>query len=478
MAGCFLSLEIDDFGIKASIVESGYKQNLVQDHCHVLFKDLPVSEENPVPFDAGMDMVARQLGLQTCSTATIFVSPLSICFRNLSLPFGSKNKIKQILPFELENLLPTVQEDYISDFHLLDTGKESNLILSASIGEAWIEKYFSKLNSFGIKPLIITPGGYATAMAFLRKNKNSSNFVFLHIADFESTIVLVNNGQPCTVRSFARSLYSSEDPDNSDHMKNLDNLETSIKQTIMGFNQRTGADILYDIFISSDGDNPDAERIYNALKRKDLPRLQQKIDTKGLLVNISPDKPGAYLFNFCQGAYGSSSFVKTYFSSIAACAVLCIISFSLFMISSGFDNAGLNKKIAAMDSRALSIFTATFPDKKKVHDPYLQMKANVRAELKKTNTSGDKDLSINKVKVVEIMGELSRKIPPSLDMETSRFLFNNGRLILSGSTDNFNNVDNIKSKIESSDLFENVSITSAAVDKKGNRVNFKFIIEM
>jgi len=466
MAGCFLSLELDDFGIKARIVASGYKQNLIKDHCHVLFKDLPVLEEKFEPFDAGMDMVAQLLDLQPCSTAIIFVSPLSICFRNIEFPFGSEKKIKQILTFELENQLPLINEAYISDFHMLDIGKESNLILSASIVEAQIEKFFLKLDSFGIKPLIVTPGGYASAISFLRENKNIPSFVFIHVRDSEITLVLVNNGQPCAVRRFVSSLNSSED------------LDTCIKQTIMGFNQRIGVDILFDIFISSEEENLEAERIYNALKRKDFPRLQQKIDSTDSLVNISPDKAGAYLLNFCQGSYGSSSFVKTYFSNIAACAALCIIVFSLFLVNFGFDNTRLNKEIAAIDNRALSIFNETFPDKKKVQDPYLQMKANVREEIKKSNKSGNKDQRINNVKVVEIMGELSRKIVSSIDIETTRFLFNNGRLLLSGSTDNFNTVDNIKSKIESSDLFKNVSISSAAADKKGNRVNFKFIIEM
>ena len=108
------------------------------------------------------------------------------------------------------------------------------------------------------------------------------------------------------------------------------------------------------------------------------------------------------------------------------------------------------------------------------------MTAKVREAIEKSSNRGDEDRRIkNKgLKLVQIMDELSKTIPSSIDMETSRFLFNNGRLVLSGSTDNFNNVDNIKSKIESSDLFEKVSISSAAADKKDNRVNFKFIIEM
>ncbi|MDX2439446.1 MAG: hypothetical protein QNK40_02760 [Desulfobacterales bacterium] len=468
MAGCFLGLELDTHGIKAMIVESGYKQALIKDDCHILYEDLPDSEETLDPFDAVMDMVAQQIDLQVCSTAIIFVSPLLVCFRNIALPFDSEKKIKQILTFELETLLPVISQAYISDFHLLAIGKESNLILSASIVEATVEKYFLKLGSFGIKPLLVTPAGYSSAIGFLRENKDVSTFAFLHVADLEITLVLVNNLKPSAVRAFFVSQYSPEE------------FAVCVKQTIMGFNQRTGSDILFDIFVHSHGDNLVADRIYTVLKTKYQTGLRVKTDATAQLLSMSPDKRVKYLFNFCQGQYGSSSFVKTYLPNISAGVVLFVIVFALFMVGSGVDNSKLNKQIAAIDNKAVSIFMATFPDKKKVQDPYLQMTANVREAIKKSGNRGDEDRRIkNKgLKLVQIMGELSKTIPSSIDMETSRFLFNNGRLVLSGSTDNFNNVDNIKSKIESSDLFEKVSISSAAADKKDNRVNFKFIIEM
>lgn len=468
MAGCFLGLEIDMLGIKAMMIESGYKQALIKDECHVLYEDLPDSEENPDPFAAGMDMVAQQIDLQACSTAIIFVSPLLVCFRNIALPFDSEKKIKQILTFELEPLLPVISQAYISDFHLLTADKASNLILSASIVEATVEKYFLKLGSFGIKLLLVTPSGYAAAIGFLREHKDISTFALLHVADFEITLVLVHNRKPSAVRTFLTSQYSSEE------------FSVCVKQTIMGFNQRTGSDILFDIFVNSDGDNPAADHIYTVLKTKYQTGSRVKTDATAQWLTMSPDKRVKYLFNFCQGQYGSNSFVKTYLPNIAAGVALFVIGFTLFMVSFGLDNSKLNEQIAAIDNKAVSIFMATFPDKKKVQDPYLQMKANVREAIKKSGTTGDEDRLIkNKdFKLVVIMAELSKTISSSIDMETSRFLFNNGRLVLSGSTDNFNNVDNIKSKIESSDLFERVSISSAAADKKDNRVNFKFIIEM
>jgi len=468
MAGCFLCLEIDNFGINASIIEAGYKRSLIKAHYRVLFQELPDLEDNSVLFDAGMDIVAQQLDLQPCSSAIILVSPLSVCFRNITLPFGSPKKIKQILPIELETLLPVIEESYISDFHMLDIENEPNLILSASIAETLVETYFNKLNGLGIKPLMITPGGYAPAIGFLRENKEVSTFAFLHIADSEISLVLVVNRTPVTVRAFPASQYFFE------------NIVIFVKQTILGFNQRTGSDISFDIVISSDGDKPEAERIYKAFEATSTTGLKSKIDSHSLLLAISPDKSVKHLFNFCQGQYGSISFVKTYFPNIAAVVVLFICVFSLFMLSFSFDNSKLNKKIAVIDNKAFSIFMATFPDKKMIQDPYLQMKANVREAIKKSGNAGTKShLNTDKdVKLVEILGELSKLIASSIDVDTSRLLFNTGRLVLSGSTDNFNNVDNIKIKIASSDLFEKVTISSAAADKKGNRVNFKFIIEM
>ncbi|MCD4736128.1 MAG: hypothetical protein K8R53_08805 [Bacteroidales bacterium] len=482
MADFFLRLELDASGIKAMIVEQNYKKLDIKDDCHVLFEDLPDSEENMDPFDAGMDMVAQQLDLEMCSTAVIFVSPLLVCFRNLEFPFNSEKKVKEILPFELETLLPVVNETYISDFHMLDTSGGSNLILSASIVESQVEKYFLKLGGFGIKPLIIAPGGYAASVEFLKERKDISRFVFLHITDSGNTLVIVNNRKPCAVRTFLPSLTSPEE------------LAMSVKQTIIGFNQRTGTDLSFDVFVSSDKDNSKIEHIYNALEKTleyqsrlgsveqgvQKAMIQEKIDSNALLLSISPDKTVKYQFNFCKGKYGTSSFLKTYFSNIAAGIALLLCVFALLILTTSFDNLKLDKKILAIDKKARLIFLATFPDKKKIQDPYLQMKANAKEAIKKSGSTGDKGQFVKNeyVKVVGIMSELSRKIASSTDMEISRFLFNNGRLVLSGSTDNFNNVDNIKSKIELSDLFERVIISSAAADKKGDRVNFKFIIEM
>ncbi len=480
MSASFLRIDLDQLGIRAMLVEQTAKNAMPGEECHVLFKDLPESKESQDSFDAGLDIIAQQIDLSSCSTAVIFVSSLVVFFRNMELPFKSEKKISQVLPFELESFLPHADENYISDFHRLGIDDNSNLILTASFLESQIKKYVSKLDDLGIKPVIITPGGYAAALCFLKERKELSSFIFLHLSKSENILVIVVDRKPCMVRAFSTAQYESGQ------------LATAVKQSVLGFRQRTGIDPVFNVFIYSAIDNQKTKEICTAfdhhleyptgLRSGELPceLIQKKASQRSILSAITPETRMKYLFNFCKGKYGAYSFLKTYLNHLAAGFVLALILFSLSVFSINTDISMLDGKIDRLDKNALRIYRETFPDKTKVMDPYLEMKANVKAALKKSGTAyKNHDFSKKKdVRVSDVILELSRRIAASIDVDASRLIFNKGRLILSGSTDNFNNVDKVKTGIEGSKMFEKVSISSAAMDKKGNRVNFKFIIEM
>jgi len=480
MAEVFLHLELDNRGIKAKIIEQDHKQTIIKNQCHVLYEDLSDvksgTRKKIDTFEAGVNIIAGELDLEPCSKAVVFVSDFLISFRNFDLPFKSQKKIEQVLPFELETHLPGTDEIYISDFHILDSADDSNLILSASIAESFVEKIFLKLDEYTIVPNIITPLGYAAAIGFLSENsklkepEKLSDFAFLHATDYEITLVLIKKRKPCAIRTIPNHNISS------------DNLAVMVEQTIIGFNQRTGENTFFDTILCMDEDIHNSDQISNAFETNPAARFEPgiKLDSNTMLLNIAPEKTAQYLFNFCRGKYAASSFFKTYFSNIAVSSVLLLCALTILMVGVGFDNKKLEGKIAQLDNKASLIFKTSFPEKTKIYDPYLQMKANVKSFMEKSGTLKNSGslTGKNALKIVEIIGELSGKIDDSTDMDISRFLFNKDRLVLSGSTDNFNSVDRIKSQIESSQVFKAVNISSAAADKKGNRVKFKFIIEM
>lgn len=481
MAGSFLHIELDTQGLTAAIVDQRNKSALVKDLCHVPFEALPDTDNDKNPFDAGMEIAAQKLDLKMCSAAVIFISPFLVSFRNISLPFNSEKKIEQVLSFELETILPHSKKDYLSDFHMLNIDGKPHPILTASVLESDIEALFSGLKKYNIKPVIITHKGYAAALDFLKAHTDVTSCLFLYMTHTAHTLVLVINQTPCVVKVL------------SAHQSSPETLVTSITRTIIGFEQRTGVKTDVDLFIRTDGSGEDIEKIKDGFKNASkvpsqlkpiepeihTPLIQEKTnETPALLSHILPDKKIKYLFNFCKGKYGASSFFETYSSYIAVGLIFALLTFCLAIVNFNIDISKFESKIAELDDKSRSIFSATFPETKKVMDPHLQMKANVLAALKKSGVNGDKINDFNDVTIIEIMNELSQRIESSIDMEISRFLFNEKRLVISGSTNNFNAVDKIKNKLEASDLFGTVNISSAAADKKEDRVNFKFIIEI
>ena len=213
--------------------------------------------------------------------------------------------------------MPFREKAYISDFFSLDSFK--NFVLSASINEDLIKKYWTKLNSFGVKPFVVTPLGYATAIKFIEKNEDLKTFAFLHINDFEYTLVLVHNRQPCKVRFFDASLFVT-----------TKKIAIAIKQTIIGFKQRTDKDLelKFDLlvilnetmqqdlssgFSLKDLDNESKDKTYFLAVDEFEENLGENqkvkiIKSKPLLEDMSPDKNIKYLFNFCKGKYSTNSF--------------------------------------------------------------------------------------------------------------------------------------------------------------------------
>ena len=58
-------------------------------------------------------------------------------------------------------------------------------------------------------------------------------------------------------------------------------------------------------------------------------------------------------------------------------------------------------------------------------------------------------------------------------MEFTQFVRGDENILISGDTDTFNAVDEIKGKLEKSKLLKNITINSANLDAASNRVQFK-----
>jgi hypothetical protein len=82
-----------------------------------------------------------------------------------------------------------------------------------------------------------------------------------------------------------------------------------------------------------------------------------------------------------------------------------------------------------------------------------------------------------KRKVLDLLRDISLRVPESADVDMTRIVVDPDAVLIRGETDTFNTVDTIKKGLESSVCFNTVSISSANLDRSGNRVRFEMKLE-
>ncbi len=469
MAGFFLTLDIDRNGVTAVIFRETLQGIAVRERRRIDYADLPAAEANIGAHDLfrrAMAVIAGDMAMAECATAVLAIPCANASFRNISFPFSSSKKIRQVLDFELASLLPLSNTDYLSDFVVTDTrqaGGERN-ILTASVPEKEIDAYHSVLTDYGIKPELITLGGYARIAWILENIRTVSDTVIVDPGRFETTLAFVRNRKTVMLRVLPAGTPKG-------HMA------AEIRKTALGFKQRTGIDFACDkCIVAADSETGNAagaapeagdgfEVTYRAVEDTYLGSLFRK---------------RRHLLNFCRGKYRAASFFNRYVVNIAAASVIAVAVFALSVMSMHADITYLEKEVAGYEAAQTDLYRVVFPGKGGIRNPYLQLKAELKhaSENLASEKSALSPLREKGLRAVDILYEVSDVIPAQTDIEISRFIFNSNRLILSGTADNYNHIDRVKAALEGAGIFTKVSISKAAADKKGGRVNFKFSIEI
>ena len=486
MADPVLIIRENCVGIDAWLVDRRGKSQSVQDLARVVYEDLEPTGEDQSPFDAGLAVVVQALDPAVQKNSTLQVMLLlptdRFYFRSTRLPFTSRSKIRQVLPLELNARFPKELGPVVTDFfrYELHTQQSTPLIFSASIEEDILKSYHAGLTAAGLKPVAIVPGTPALAASFLQQNKENKNFVFLDMNGCRPTLVMVVQGEIVQVRTLAENPASLLP-------------EQAIRQMLLGGRQRFGFTDPFDIYVCGDFDvsvqTEMQTRLADILKfQSDFmgqdageDKLSESVTESGflalseLLAFMSPDLD---MLNMCRGEYSSDSFIRTHLRYIASCCALALLSFILFMVNIHMDISRLEKQVDQQNQAMAAIYKKAFPNKRVGNiDPLLLMQAGV-GELTRGGSANADAGDIDRVPAGSILVELSRCIPADVTVQVDRLMLDRTRMIVSGSADNYNTIDQVKGFIEKSPFFKQVNIGSAVAGKGGNLVDFKFIIEI
>ena len=180
-------------------------------------------------------------------------------------------------------------------------------------------------------------------------------------------------------------------------------------------------------------------------------------------------------FNFRREEFQiKTQFVKIRKELTRASIYLGII-LVLLAVNFGVDYRYLKKRNASLDNQIKALFTQTFPEVTKIVDPLHQMKTKINELI---NVSGaTPGINLHGTSL-EILNDISSRIPADLEIHVDRMVVDQGGVQIRGSTDTFNTVDSIKKGLESSEMYHDVIIASANLDKSGKGVRFEIKMDL
>ena len=113
-------------------------------------KEYPLSEKYNFSIDAIPEDVED----------TYLSLPLSLLnFRVIDLPFSNKDRIREILPFELDGMILGGQENVVIDSIVTGASDNKHQVLAVYLEKTVIRKILEKLKSFGAEPVFVSSLG-------------------------------------------------------------------------------------------------------------------------------------------------------------------------------------------------------------------------------------------------------------------------------------------------------------------------------
>jgi Tfp pilus assembly protein PilN len=344
-----------------------------------------------------------------------------------------------------------------------------------------MRSFLEDLTPIGLAPEVVTVGSYPTARFLNDPNEG----LLVDLDRTHPNLVFYAANQIRLVRS-GHTLISEPLSPHS--------LSRWIRQTMAG-HEKSAATAFnpQSIFITGSGldgnqfEQELSQHLGLPVKRADLVRM-----TDGVVKN-EPTQPwephlmdnalalalseasGSELFNFRRGPFSITKHWVENKKSLITTGILLALVLILALTGIILDTVYLQKRVSALDQEIHGIFRSSFPDVKNIVDPLHQMQLGIDDAKKTFLVSGE---SLGPVGKLDILNDISRLIPDKVDVEIDSIVMGEDNVVLSGDTDTFNSVDEIKSSLEQSKLFKSVTISSANLNRTGDRVRFKLKVQL
>ncbi|WP_027186507.1 PilN domain-containing protein [Desulfovibrio inopinatus] len=494
MATITLGLELGPTHVRAVALSSTLRETT-----------LAFADSRPLPREYDHEFLAETAAtlIQSAGFAPdVIVAGLplrDVFMRRFTFPFSSTNKIRQVLPFELEPTLPWSLEDVVYSFQKGPHTEQGQLVLCAIVLKSTLAAYLGALNAKGIDPDIIDISASGlNALAKQLTGVLSPTPLFLHIQHGETLLHVQRDMTPVLFRTLPAGIdglisedgSSAIDISKAGQLHESETLAQGIQLSLLSAREE------------KDAPPPDMVVVTGraALSKPALQTLSSLIEHSIVVVDGYPPGIAASIDGIdpavaenalalglaCRGSHKGEGFdfrvaefgrLGTSLSwekeaiIIGACFVVVLLAWiSSVVVDISLKRQRLNTyntEIAASFKRVLPDLGTGYTDRQR-----LSILRNHVAELQNSGASN----SDGPIKVVDMLGRISRALPENMDVTVESLNISQQTARLNALTTTFNDVQAIKKNLIDSGGFEDVDIRDSKIGAGGQGV--EFVMEM
>jgi len=504
MANQILSIDVGDEGLQAAIVEQRSGEILVHACAHA---DTHV--QDGVSLSAGLADLYATLG--TLPARVVLGLPLSlVTLRNLQLPFSERRKMAQILPLELEEQLLVPIERQIIDFTVTGRDEAGSSVLVAAVDKGVLADPVASLAGQGCSLVGVFLTGQVLCHACMHRRHSGESALFITGDGQALNVILWNRSQVFFMRRIPWPeplpfLASNVEQNHGDAMS-----RDQAGRIVAGVGGQVRASLYYVTRGWRDVDHPDkavvAGGLANAVHFPELigaelevvvtswqpghdapgPALDAPVRQQGnpalagpaieLALAVRQRSKKDRFLNLLRGEFapGPEQYLSRRGIRMAAAGLTLAAAVLVGFLWFGYQR--LDARASALFAEMNALYHQVFPGgPEKVERPYLFMRSKMR---EMEGTEAALPLFSGRKRILDILADISNRIPGDLDLHVSRLVIDPEGVQLKGTTDAFNNVDVIKNRLAASGRYGAVKIVSATADKKKGKVRFEIHLQL
>ncbi len=501
-----VGLDIGSYSLKAVLARGGFGRLEVQ-----RFVERPLDDPDGPEAPARMaEAISGFMADHTSPGMEVICSfpGLMASTRRLNLPFTDPKKIRSTVPFEVEAQVPYEIEDLVLDYQVIDRKPGGTEILVGLAQREALAGFLQMLARAGVDPRILELD--ATALANIAPFlEGPVRFTFLiDIGHSKTCLCGLRDRRLHSVRTIpigGRALTEALTGDlgasraEAERRKHEEGLALrgpgarSFSQTLDRFVREIDRTLMAPE--NAGADRPDRIVLFGGGARMPglVEHLQETLGIPTEPLTLKPDErftwrpdpkalavlPQALGLAVRGVAGGSTSrlnlrreefayrrdfdvFARKFMPTVVVAAVLILL-----LVANVVANTIKNRSIAAeLDRRIEGVFRETRPDVKRIVEPLPQMRQSLDEMRRRSKALG---LYGGNVTALDILREISTRVPSNLDVTLDLLSIDEERIRLHGSTRSFELVERLETELEKVPFFSQVNVGDVQAERDGGK---------